>query len=263
MAIRNVDYTGRVYGDFKVLGRGNIKDHWVFECKCGKILTRSIYAVVSEKRYWCNNHQGSLRSRNKSTHASWAGMISRCTNPKNASYESYGGRGITVCEEWLTFEGFLADMGAKPAGLTLERINVNIGYSKQNCSWVTPADQNRNKQYHKMVTYGGATKPLFRWVGELGLNYYTVHSRLYKGCTAEEALFGTRPRKSKGNSRHERHKNDLMSLMPHGGNWYSREMLAQQSGKDRETVRETTAMLVAEGVLDEVTIQNKKWFSRK
>ena len=86
------------------------------------------------------------------TYKTWVGMKQRCTNPKYTDYEYYGGRGITVCSSWLTFENFLADMGSRPVGKTLDRIDNNKGYSVANCHWVDNIEQNRNRRSVKMTT---------------------------------------------------------------------------------------------------------------
>jgi len=77
---------------------------------------------------------------------SWLGMRNRCSNPKNRLYKYYGGRGIVVCERWNSFDNFLADMGVRPDGLTLERINNDGNYEPNNCKWATMAEQNRNRR---------------------------------------------------------------------------------------------------------------------
>lgn len=76
-------------------------------------------------------------------------MKARCLNPKGKSYKDYGGRGITVCERWLTFENFLADMGVRPRGKTIDRKNVNGNYEPGNCRWATNHMQAVNKRLHK------------------------------------------------------------------------------------------------------------------
>lgn len=84
----------------------------------------------------------------------WANMIKRCTNPNNPGWKDYGGRGITVCEEWYEFKNFFKDMGLPPKGLTLERINNNGNYEPDNCCWATRSEQNSNKRSKKTM---GAT----------------------------------------------------------------------------------------------------------
>ena len=197
-----------------------------------------------------------IRTRFKRTYESWSGMKARCNNPTNHAYKNYGARGVTVCDEWnqdypLGFETFLKDMGPKPEGLTLERVSVHEGYFPHNCMWISKADQNRNKQYHRMVEFNGKSKPLFQWVGEFNLNYYTVHARLRKGYSPEEALFGTRARKTKGNTRHARHKAEILDvILPE--TQFTRKDIMLLTGKDRETVGEALRMLVQDGELEEV-----------
>jgi len=79
------------------------------------------------------------------TYRSWDGMKQRCLNPKATGYARYGGAGVTVCDRWLSFENFLADMGARPEGTTLDRINPTLGYEPGNCRWATRSEQNRNR----------------------------------------------------------------------------------------------------------------------
>ena len=86
------------------------------------------------------------RSGATSTYVRWASMKQRCLNPKNPAFKNYGGRGITVCERWLDFSSFLADMGEAPEGLTLDRISNDGGYEPGNCRWATRSEQGRNQR---------------------------------------------------------------------------------------------------------------------
>lgn len=83
------------------------------------------------------------------TYEVWKNMIQRCTNPKHPRYADYGGRGIKVTPDWLTFIGFFNDMGERPCGDTLERVDNSLGYSKENCKWASPSEQNYNQRLRR------------------------------------------------------------------------------------------------------------------
>lgn len=131
-------------------------------------------------------------------HASYRAMKARCYDRNYHSFNDYGGRGITVCSEWLNPEkvsigkyihnqskGYLAfkewalNNGYKE-GLTLDRIDCNGNYEPSNCRWVSMAVQNSNKRCNRYITYKGKKMTLKQWAKELGINYQTLHSRLNK-----------------------------------------------------------------------------------
>lgn len=118
----------------------------------------------------------------------WAGMLSRCTNPKDYGYSNYGGRGITVCERWMTFLNFLEDMKEPEPKMTLDRIDGNDGYYKDNCRWATYATQSRNRRSNLNLEYKGSTKSLMDWSLELNINYQTLYTRIRKGMSVQEAF---------------------------------------------------------------------------
>ncbi len=124
----------------------------------------------------------------------WASMRTRCTNPNHSSFKNYGARGITVCPQWASFEQFLADMGPRPEGKTLDRIDTSGNYEPSNCRWATYSEQGSNRRTCVYATLGGVTKPLQVWAAALGISMSTVWPRIYRQkLTPEEAL--TRPTK--------------------------------------------------------------------
>lgn len=111
-------------------------------------------------------------------------------NPNSADWPNYGGRGIRVCDAWQDFEQFLRDMGEPQPGQTLDRIDVHGNYEPGNCRWADRTVQARNTRKNRLITLDGVTKPLIEWCEERGLGYWTVHARLRRGASPEEALRG-------------------------------------------------------------------------
>lgn len=113
----------------------------------------------------------------------WTGMIQRCENPKNDAFKSYGGRGIKVCKRWrLSFESFLEDAGYRPSDKhTIERIDVNKGYSKSNVCWATRLEQQRNRRNSLYVDYKGERVLLKKLSEKLGIKYDTLRGRMRWG----------------------------------------------------------------------------------
>lgn len=122
----------------------------------------------------------------------WQHMIQRCHNPNDGDYSHYGERGITVCDIWRqSFQSFLDDMGLPPSDAhTLDRIDNNKGYSKDNCRWATPSQQSNNRRNTKQLTIKGITRPLSEWCALAGIGSKTVLYRLkHRGMTHEEAVY--------------------------------------------------------------------------
>lgn len=147
---------------------------WICLCDCGK--TVSIFTANLKRRNnpSCGCNKGrACRDCNIThgmtwtpTHNVWITMRQRCSNPKRHDWERYGGRGIKVCERWQTFANFLADMGEKPPGLSIERVNNDKGYEPSNCKWADAKTQANNR--HPRRTYCGKPLP-----GRAPYNYAT------------------------------------------------------------------------------------------
>jgi hypothetical protein len=119
------------------------------------------------------------------TFRSWAGMMTRCTNERTSAYKDYGGRGIKVCTRWHDFTNFLADMGVRPEGTSLDRIDNNGNYEPSNCRWATRREQNNNSRHNIVVTVGGESKTVKQWARALGLPYPTLLWRVNHGWPIE------------------------------------------------------------------------------
>ena len=126
---------------------------------------------------------------NNKLYQTWIKMKARCHNHKSSSYHNYGGRGIKVCDRWLkSFENFYEDMGDRPEGMTLDRIDNDGDYSPENCRWATSSEQARNTRNTKWYTINGVEMCLTDWCKHYGIHITTVRSRLMRGETITEAL---------------------------------------------------------------------------
>lgn len=96
-------------------------------------------------------HGHNRKGKESSTHISWRAMLQRCKTPSHRVFKYYGGRGITVCDRWLVFENFLADMGERPPGMTLDRERSNGNYEPGNCRWATRKQQLINREFGRAV----------------------------------------------------------------------------------------------------------------
>jgi len=189
------DLIGQRFGRLIVIGPASRKYYWICKCDCGQ-LTEKIAGNLkggSSKSCGCirrerNNHTthgytGTL------THKRWRAMRARCMNPNASNYAKYGGRGITVCDRWRSFENFLTDMGeCMDESMTIERKNINLGYSPDNCRWATRKEQNRNTSANHMLFYKGKSLCIGEWAELLDMNSRTIMSRLNKGWSIEKAL---------------------------------------------------------------------------
>ena len=125
----------------------------------------------------------------KRTFQCWSDMKQRCYNPKTANYKNYGGRGISVCSRWLeSFENFQHDMGLRPDGMTIDRIDVNGHYEPANCRWASKKDQQSNRRNNRLITHDGQTLTARQWSKHLGISEATISFRVLRGYPTEMVL---------------------------------------------------------------------------
>jgi len=207
--VQLIDLTGKRFDRALVLGqgeKGRDKDvRWVIRCACGRVKTVRGSSLRSGRTRSCgcihrefmrdtppamtHGHGRHTYQRQSPEYRSWAGMIQRCINPKAPGYHRWGGRGITVCDKWRhSFEAFLHDMGPRPMGTSLDRIDNDGPYTKQNCRWATRAEQHRNQRRTVLLTRDGLTLSASEWDRHLGFSRGMVLQRLRYGWTPERAL---------------------------------------------------------------------------
>lgn len=195
----------------KSLSRGYQREWFaVYACKCGqRFIARCSYlrgghtqSCGCARVQMQKNHR--LSKKRKCKHGSagsaeyqtWTGMIARCENPKNAAYRYYGGKGVKICKRWrIDFTAFLSDMGSRPAGTSIDRINSAGDYCPENCRWADITTQNRNRSGVAYLELNGIRKPLIEWAQLQGIPVSTLRNRIKRGVNAAEAVFGHEPRK--------------------------------------------------------------------
>lgn len=119
---------------------------------------------------------------------SWKSMMARCYNESHKHYSYYGGKGVSVCDDWHDFESFYSAMGDRLKGMSLDRIDNSKGYSKENCRWATAKQQANNRSNNTFIELDGVTKTLSEWASHLGCSPAVIGQRLRAGWTTEDAL---------------------------------------------------------------------------
>lgn len=168
------------------------KVHWLCKCSCGNTATATSGDLTGKHvrscGCWRKDHpnittykHGQSGNNRTPTYRSWQGMHHRCENPKAVGYKDYGGRGIKVCKRWSAFENFFADMGTRPKGKTIERVNNSKGYSTSNCTWATPKEQYHNRRTYRgkrNLVLNGQSKSLSEWCELYNVKFNTVYGRM-------------------------------------------------------------------------------------
>lgn len=190
---------------------------WMCRCICNPEQIKPYRADIlrSGRVQSCGCYQRDMRRQRSLRHGQaqdgkktpeyhcWGSMLHRCRNPHNKNFHHYGGRGITVCQEWVdSFETFFADMGPRPSPThSLERKDNALGYTPDNCLWATRAEQQLNRRTTRLLTYKGRTMCLKEWGKELETSPQVLAGRLQRGYSVERALGTPIARKKKAPTR--------------------------------------------------------------
>ena len=199
---RLIDLTGQRFGRLLVKERRGVdawkSSMWLCLCDCGIECLVSSHNLRTGHTQSCGCLQREAASKAHTTHGYrrtklygvWNSMVSRCHRKNCPAYSMYGGRGITVCDEWRTFEGFLVwslKNGYKE-GLSIDRIDNDKGYSPGNCRWASAETQANNKRSNINVGFNGETHTISEWSRMLGIKEATLRKRLKSGWSVEEAF---------------------------------------------------------------------------
>ncbi len=190
-----IDETGNKYGVLTVIERAPQKKgqvtHWL--CRCGVCGTQiSVQGFNLRRRNYSECHhrnvEYTISDRKHPLFNLWEGMITRCERPHSVLYHNYGARGIKLCARWHVFANFVKDMGERPGGLSIDRIDNNGDYEPSNCRWATRAEQAKNRRNTRMITFNGVTLCMSDWAKKIGISKQGLWHRLSIGWPIEKAL---------------------------------------------------------------------------
>lgn len=187
---------GETFGWLTVIGepaRTGKRRYVTASCICGVVWDTRLDAIIRGQTKSCGCMRATHGLKHGMAHRpeylSWDSMIQRCTNPNNPGYRHYGGRGVTVDDpRWFSFGAFIEDMGERPTGTSLERIDNNLGYSKQNCRWATRAEQMLNTRRTVVVEWEGKQQPLMLLADRYGIDRALARQRHKNGWSVSEIL---------------------------------------------------------------------------
>lgn len=194
------DLTGERFGRLLVEGTGGYNKHhqlyWKCECECGnyKRVLGSLLRTGMTQSCGCLKKESIAKVNYKHGMAKtpifniWWSMMQRCYDKNSHAYNRYGARGINISTKWQSFEGFYADMGDKPEKMSLERIDNNGDYCKENVKWATSKEQANNRSTSKFIEHNGKTQTIAQWADEVGIKMATLWARVNRGMPFEKAI---------------------------------------------------------------------------
>lgn len=210
--MKKLNLVGQIFNRLTVIRFAYIKgghSYWLCQCQCGKqhiaygshLKNGNIQSCgcwgLERLKNSTTKHGMRPRGKWNKFYKCWHSMKQRCLNKNLKSYQKYGGRGISICSEWLDFKNFYTDMyqsfqqhisqyGEKQTAI--DRIDNNGNYEPNNCRWATCKEQMNNTSYNRLITFNGQTLTLQQWADKLNINNYLIQNRLKKGWTVDEAL---------------------------------------------------------------------------
>ena len=192
---RAKDMVGKTFAKLTVIERAENKGshaQWLCKCECGREKTATTHNLLRGSTRSCGClHVTSLTHgmSKERPYGIWRGMKQRCFRKKSKDYVRYGGRGIAVCEKWLTFEGFWEDMRVGYSDeLTLERTDNNKNYEPSNCRWATNSEQQVNKRSNNLICINGVTKMLTEWSEITGISVGLIWYRQKYGKQGNDLI---------------------------------------------------------------------------
>lgn len=213
---KRLNLIGQKFGRLLVLEFAGIRNYRTFflcRCECGKEKIIMGKSIINGKTKSCgclikevmkNNFFGVTHGKHNTIfYKKWGGIKTRCLNKKNHTYKNYGGRGIKICDKWLKFEGFYDDMydNEDPSksyikhcekfgenNTTLDRIDNNKGYCKENCRWSTSKEQANNRRNNRLIVYQGKRQTIAEWAKELNIKPSLISDRIKRGWKIEKVF---------------------------------------------------------------------------